>query len=98
MLTKRQAETYRVVIQFIKENGRGPKLTEVQAALNLQHASGAQRLVQILIRKGVLRRDSGYQLCDAVWPLLPKRAFKAVYRTPDWTELVPLEVAHAPGS
>lgn len=87
MLTHRQAEAHRFIFEFIRDKGYSPSLREIADGIGCTHESGAQHHVQILIRKGVLRRDKGHHLqIVPVW-------LKAVYISPDTTVFVPLEAA-----
>lgn len=63
MLTKRQAECHRFIVDFLEVHERGPSLEEIAQGLGGKNASNAGYLVNSLIRKGALERDAKHQLC-----------------------------------
>lgn len=52
-----QAETYRVIVDFIRKNGAAPSITQVSTALGLKARSANDR-IQGLVARGWLRPAS----------------------------------------
>lgn len=55
-ITKRERQMLSLIEAHIHKRGFSPTLKEISVGMKLAHPSGAQRIIENLIKKGKLRR------------------------------------------
>ena len=76
MLTPKQAETCAVIEAYVARHGHAPTLEEIGQALGIRSKGAVHRLVQVLVEKGyVIRESPGWRglrpAAQVVGPTLP---------------------------
>ncbi|MCL2326799.1 MAG: transcriptional repressor LexA [Proteobacteria bacterium] len=68
-LTRRQANVYRYIVDYIEENQYPPTIREIAEAFDIRSTNGVSEHLKALIRKGFLTKDSAKS--RALRPLVP---------------------------